>query len=195
MASRVVQPGKPQKSFDKQYVRDWLTSPASGWDRTSGEPPPELPGCRRRADAGQVHRGVRAPHRASLAVDGGDDPATPLDEWPPSACRPSALPSIRCSRQGFDGAVRSDAAQTANVQFAAWRTLLHGCCWGCRHGFTRQNHAAVGPWHVRDALPESDWVSAVVQFLGTLYFNAMTIRALVEPFVQPAAGEPRDLAP
>ena len=37
------EPGKPQKSFDKQYVRDWLTSPASGWDRTSGEPPPELP--------------------------------------------------------------------------------------------------------------------------------------------------------
>ena len=37
------QPGRPQPSFDKQYVRDWLTSPASGWDRHSGEPPPELP--------------------------------------------------------------------------------------------------------------------------------------------------------
>jgi phosphoribosylaminoimidazole-succinocarboxamide synthase len=32
-------PGAPQPSFDKQYVRDWLT--ASGWDRVS--PPPELP--------------------------------------------------------------------------------------------------------------------------------------------------------
>ncbi|MGY1590518.1 phosphoribosylaminoimidazolesuccinocarboxamide synthase [Geodermatophilus sp. SYSU D00708] len=32
-------PGAAQPSFDKQYVRDWLTS--SGWDRTS--PPPELP--------------------------------------------------------------------------------------------------------------------------------------------------------
>jgi phosphoribosylaminoimidazole-succinocarboxamide synthase len=32
-------PGAPQPSFDKQYVRDWLTS--SGWDRVS--PPPELP--------------------------------------------------------------------------------------------------------------------------------------------------------
>ncbi len=32
-------PGGPQPSFDKQYVRDWLTS--SGWDRVS--PPPELP--------------------------------------------------------------------------------------------------------------------------------------------------------
>ncbi|HEY3683388.1 MAG TPA: phosphoribosylaminoimidazolesuccinocarboxamide synthase [Streptosporangiaceae bacterium] len=36
-------PGRPQRSFDKQYVRDWLTSPASGWDRGSGTPPPPLP--------------------------------------------------------------------------------------------------------------------------------------------------------
>ncbi|MBM3689710.1 MAG: phosphoribosylaminoimidazolesuccinocarboxamide synthase [Actinobacteria bacterium] len=36
-------PGGPQPSFDKQFVRDWLTSPASGWDRHSGEPPPPLP--------------------------------------------------------------------------------------------------------------------------------------------------------
>lgn len=33
-------PGGVQPSFDKQFVRDWLTS--SGWDRVS--PPPELPG-------------------------------------------------------------------------------------------------------------------------------------------------------
>jgi phosphoribosylaminoimidazole-succinocarboxamide synthase len=32
-------PGGPKPSYDKQYVRDWLT--ASGWDRVS--PPPELP--------------------------------------------------------------------------------------------------------------------------------------------------------
>ena len=37
------EPGHPQPSFDKQYVRDWLTSPASGWDRHSGEAPPPLP--------------------------------------------------------------------------------------------------------------------------------------------------------
>jgi len=36
-------PGTVSPSFDKQYVRDWLTSPASGWDRASGEPPPALP--------------------------------------------------------------------------------------------------------------------------------------------------------
>lgn len=35
--------GRPQPSFDKQYLRDWLTSPSSGWDRTIGEPPPALP--------------------------------------------------------------------------------------------------------------------------------------------------------
>jgi phosphoribosylaminoimidazole-succinocarboxamide synthase len=33
-------PGGPQPSFDKQYLRDWLTN-ESGWDRSS--PPPELP--------------------------------------------------------------------------------------------------------------------------------------------------------
>ncbi|MGZ8571400.1 MAG: phosphoribosylaminoimidazolesuccinocarboxamide synthase [Actinomycetota bacterium] len=32
-------PGRPQPSFDKQFVRDWLD--ASGWDREP--PPPELP--------------------------------------------------------------------------------------------------------------------------------------------------------
>jgi phosphoribosylaminoimidazole-succinocarboxamide synthase len=37
------EPGRAQPSFDKQFVRDWLTSPASGWDKTSGEPPPQLP--------------------------------------------------------------------------------------------------------------------------------------------------------
>jgi phosphoribosylaminoimidazole-succinocarboxamide synthase len=37
------QPGRPQASYDKQIVRDWLLSPASGWDRASGEPPPPLP--------------------------------------------------------------------------------------------------------------------------------------------------------
>ena len=36
-------PGRVTPSFDKQYVRDWLTSPASGWDRSSGQEPPALP--------------------------------------------------------------------------------------------------------------------------------------------------------
>jgi len=37
------QPGRAQPSFDKQYVRDWLTSPDSGWDRTADAEPPTLP--------------------------------------------------------------------------------------------------------------------------------------------------------
>jgi phosphoribosylaminoimidazole-succinocarboxamide synthase len=36
-------PGQAQASYDKQYVRDWLLSPESGWDRNSGEAPPALP--------------------------------------------------------------------------------------------------------------------------------------------------------
>ena len=45
-------PGQPQPSLDKQYVRDWLTSPESGWDKDSGREPPELPD----AVAGQTRR-------------------------------------------------------------------------------------------------------------------------------------------
>ena len=37
------EPGHAQPSFDKQYVRDWLTSPASGWSKASGQAPPALP--------------------------------------------------------------------------------------------------------------------------------------------------------
>jgi phosphoribosylaminoimidazole-succinocarboxamide synthase len=35
--------GVVQKSFDKQFVRNWLTSSDSGWDRYSDKPPPPLP--------------------------------------------------------------------------------------------------------------------------------------------------------
>lgn len=35
--------GKVQPSFDKQYVRNWLTSDASGWDPASETQPPHLP--------------------------------------------------------------------------------------------------------------------------------------------------------
>ncbi|HEX8780897.1 MAG TPA: phosphoribosylaminoimidazolesuccinocarboxamide synthase [Nocardioides sp.] len=36
-------PGRAQPSFDKDVIRGWLTSPESGWDRTSGDAPPVLP--------------------------------------------------------------------------------------------------------------------------------------------------------
>jgi phosphoribosylaminoimidazole-succinocarboxamide synthase len=35
--------GEVQQSFDKQFVRNWLTGPESGWDRNGDKPPPALP--------------------------------------------------------------------------------------------------------------------------------------------------------
>ena len=54
-------PGGPQPSFDKQFVRDWLS--ASGWDRNS--PPPPLP-----ADvAERTAEKYRAAHRLLTGRD------------------------------------------------------------------------------------------------------------------------------
>lgn len=39
--AELYSPGKAQPSFDKQFVRDWLTSDDAGWDRVSA--PPALP--------------------------------------------------------------------------------------------------------------------------------------------------------
>ncbi|CAM3325572.1 phosphoribosylaminoimidazolesuccinocarboxamide synthase [Mycobacterium frederiksbergense] len=36
-------PGEVQPSYDKQFVRNWLTGPDSGWDRHGDAPPPPLP--------------------------------------------------------------------------------------------------------------------------------------------------------
>ncbi|KUI32919.1 phosphoribosylaminoimidazolesuccinocarboxamide synthase [Mycobacterium sp. IS-1742] len=35
--------GEVQASYDKQFVRNWLTGPDSGWDRAADQPPPPLP--------------------------------------------------------------------------------------------------------------------------------------------------------
>ncbi|GAA4802186.1 phosphoribosylaminoimidazolesuccinocarboxamide synthase [Streptomyces ziwulingensis] len=37
------EPGRAQPSYDKQFVRDWLTSAESGWDRGGEQSPPALP--------------------------------------------------------------------------------------------------------------------------------------------------------
>ncbi len=37
------QEGVVQPSYDKQFVRNWLTGPDSGWDRDGDAPPPPLP--------------------------------------------------------------------------------------------------------------------------------------------------------
>lgn len=36
-------PGRVQPSFDKQYVRNWLTGPEAGWNPGADTPPPALP--------------------------------------------------------------------------------------------------------------------------------------------------------
>ncbi len=41
--AETYEPGAAQPSFDKQFVRDWLTSEDSGWDKDSGQEPPALP--------------------------------------------------------------------------------------------------------------------------------------------------------
>ncbi|MBY0442297.1 MAG: phosphoribosylaminoimidazolesuccinocarboxamide synthase [Mycobacteriaceae bacterium] len=35
--------GHVQHSFDKQFVRNWLTGPEAGWQRAGSQPPPALP--------------------------------------------------------------------------------------------------------------------------------------------------------
>ncbi|MBK0866062.1 MULTISPECIES: phosphoribosylaminoimidazolesuccinocarboxamide synthase [unclassified Saccharopolyspora] len=65
--------GRVQPSFDKQFVRDWLTSPASGWDRASDAPPPPLPD---EIVAATRSRYVEAYHR----ITGRD-----LADWPEPA--------------------------------------------------------------------------------------------------------------
>ena len=62
------QPGRPQPSFDKQYVRDWLTSPESGWDRSVRRAAAAAPRRRRRAHPGALRRGVRADHGTGLRL-------------------------------------------------------------------------------------------------------------------------------
>jgi len=42
--AETYRPGLPQPAYDKQFVRDWLASPASGWDPAGDRPPPALPG-------------------------------------------------------------------------------------------------------------------------------------------------------
>jgi phosphoribosylaminoimidazole-succinocarboxamide synthase len=37
------EPGRSQPSYDKQFLRDWLLSSESGWDKAADEPPPSLP--------------------------------------------------------------------------------------------------------------------------------------------------------
>ena len=60
-------PGKGQPSFDKQFVRDWLTAKRLG----QKQPAARAAGRSRRQDAGEVHRGVRAADGRDVCVEVG----------------------------------------------------------------------------------------------------------------------------
>jgi len=64
------QPGRVQPSLDKQFVRDWLTGPESGWDRHGDDPPPPLPS---EVVTATRDRYVQAYERIS---------GQPFDDWP-----------------------------------------------------------------------------------------------------------------
>ena len=67
------QPGRAQPSFDKQYVRDWLTGPDSGWDR--GRQPAAAAARRgRRRHPSPLRGGLRAAHRAAASPTGRAEP-------------------------------------------------------------------------------------------------------------------------
>ena len=58
--------GVRQHSFDKQFVRNWLTDPDSGWDRYGDDPPPPLPPDIVAATTGPLYRGLRTHFRPAV---------------------------------------------------------------------------------------------------------------------------------
>ena len=84
------EPGHAQPSFDKQYVRDWLTVAGLGLVEGLGGGPAAAARRRRRADPGEVRRGLRAADRRDLLT---------LD-LRPGHHRPSSSPWRRRPRHG-----------------------------------------------------------------------------------------------
>ncbi len=75
------------------------------------------------------------------------------------------------------------SSQQANVEFATGAVCFTAAA-AVQAWVARENQvAAVGRWHFAEALRNPDWLSAVIQFIGTLAFNVMTIRALIDPYV------------
>src|SRR5699024_9225600 len=106
--------GRVQPSFDKQYVRDWLTGPDSGWDRSSDQPPPPLP--REVVEATRA-RYIEAYERISgLSFDdwiGGDAACMLILSPGPTRPSPSADPS---------GVSTTDASSSTSTSGCATRT-------------------------------------------------------------------------
>ena len=61
-------PGRAQPSYDKQIVRDWLLSPASGWDRYVRRGAAAAARRGGGADPGALPRGLRDPDRRDVVT-------------------------------------------------------------------------------------------------------------------------------
>ncbi len=89
-------PGRGQPSFDKQFVRDWLS--ASGWDKNS--PPPALPEeivAKTRAKYVEAFERLTGQNVRALAGKRRQDPSTPSAAagCGKPRCRPPVTPIYR----------------------------------------------------------------------------------------------------
>ena len=98
------EPGSAQPSFDKQYVRDWLTSPESGWDRHGGDAAAPAARRRRRGHPRALRRGLHPAHRAGLAAGAVSRTCVPL---PGCSAGVHAQVHRRSRRWGLMGACSS----------------------------------------------------------------------------------------
>ena len=115
------QPGRTQASYDKQIVRNWLTSPASGWDRASGDRPPPLPDEIVERTRGALRRGLRAAHRRDVLMaraDAHHDSAVRR----PGGRRPSPTSPTRAT--GRSGSPRCGRVELLDERRAARRDAL-----------------------------------------------------------------------
>ena len=97
------EPGRPQASFDKQFVRDWLeTQP---WDKTA--PGPGAAGRRRRRDPRTLRRGLRADHRRQLRALPPGGRHRPMTQLPVRGQRHAEARASSIRRAGGRGQPRS----------------------------------------------------------------------------------------
>ena len=122
---RSYEPGRAQPSFDKQFVRDWLTSPASGWDKNSGEQPPQLPDEIVDRTRAKYIEGVQS---ASPVVPGSSGMAQPQHRF--AAIRTGAIGFAIGSVLFATGALTAQfdpsAPQSANLQFVIGALFFTG---------------------------------------------------------------------
>ena len=118
------QPGRAQPSYDKQIVRDWLLSPASGWDRASGEAAAAAARRGRRAHPGALPRGLRDADRPALVTTPRESLAlpSPMSDFtvtaraaaPAGGALPASSPTPATARSGSPACARSPTSTRAS---------------------------------------------------------------------------------